>query len=177
MRKLIGGDGHVKLKSTPSGAKITIDGQRIGVTPLDWDLPPGKHTIQMDMPGRKSGVRDHVVVSNKTDLIVMTLPQDSTDEGGGKRPQWIPLAIGGAGLVMVGTGIVFLAIDQDPGPHKPPTIRNSGPAGAALVISGGVVAAGATAAYFLCFRSPRATSTPVAAVTSDGAYIGWTGRF
>src|SRR4051812_16614476 len=46
MKKLVGGGavGHVKLKSVPPGARITIDGQPIGVTPLDWDLPPGKHT-------------------------------------------------------------------------------------------------------------------------------------
>jgi hypothetical protein len=60
-------------------------------------------------------------------------------------------------------------------PSAPPTIHNTAPAGTALAITG--VAIAGFGAYWLLFRSPGATSTPVAAVTSDSAYIGWLGRF
>jgi hypothetical protein len=176
MKKLLGGGdvGHVKFRSTPPGARISIDGQPIGVAPLDWDLTPGNHTIQMDKGGLKPQSRDLVVVSNKTDLFAMKLvpPGDDRDQ----RPsRLLPVGLLAAGGALLVTGGVMIAIDQDPGPHEPPTIHNTGPTGAGLAIGGAVVAG--VGAYLLWFRSPKTTSTPVATFTSDTAYIGWLGRF
>lgn len=173
LQKLVGGGelGHVSLKSAPPGARITIDGTAIGVTPLDWDLPPGKHTIQMDLLGRKSAVRDHVVVSNKTDLVVMTLPPD---ERVGRRSRTIPLTmvvVGGAAVV---TGAALIAFSPGPDP-KQRYYRRTWPPGIAVTAGGAVL--GAVGAYLLWFRSPHTASTPVASFTSDSAYIGWLGRF
>lgn len=176
MKKLLGvGDvGHVKLKSTPPGAKITIDGQAIGVTPLDWDLPPGKHTIRMDKAGLQPQSRDLVVASNKTDLFAMKLTASGgDDQGGGSR--LLPIGLLAVGGALVATGVVFIAIDQNPGPFEPPKIRNTGPTGVGLAIGGAVI--GGVGASWLLFRSPKAASAPVAAVTSDTAYIGWVRRF
>jgi hypothetical protein len=53
-------------------------------------------------------------------------------------------------------------------------IRNTAPAGVALGAGGVVV--GAVGAYLFWFRSSK-TSAPVAAITSDSAYVGWHGRF
>lgn len=175
LQKLVGGGelGHLSLKSAPTGARITIDGAAIGITPLDWDLPPGKHTIQMDLPGRKSGMRDHVVVSNKTDLIVMTLPPtDPADQPSQTLP--LALTIAGGVAVVAGAGLIIFS----PGPPADPTKQfyyRTWPPGIA-VAAGGAVLAG-VGAYLLWFRSPGASSAPVAAFTGDTAYVGWTGRF
>jgi hypothetical protein len=173
LQKLVGGGepGHLGLKSAPTGATITIDGTAIGITPLDWDLPPGKHTIQMDKPGRKSGVRDHVVISNKTDLLVMTLPPDDRPD---QPSQAIPLAlvIGGGAAVVAGAGLIAFS----PGPSA--TSRyyyRTWPPGIG-VAAGGAVLAG-VGAYLLWLRSPQTASTPVASFTADTAYVGWLGRF
>jgi len=177
MKKLAGGGavGHVKLKSVPPGARITIDGQAIGVTPLDWDLPPGKHTILMDKAPLQPASRDIVVASDKTELLTLELtPPDRGDEGGG-LPRIVPLGLLAAGGALLVTGVAMIAIDQDPVPSAPPTIRNTGPTGVGLAITG--VVAGGVGAYLLWFRSPRKTSTPVAVLTSDTAYIGWLGQF
>jgi len=173
MKKLLIGEvGHVKLKSTPDGAKITIDGQAIGVTPLDWDLPPGKHTIQMDKAGLQPRSRDLVIVSNKTELFAMKLtPGDDEQAGSGSR--LIPiglLAVGGAALV---TGVVLIATNG-PDPNQR-YYRSPSPLGTGLAIGGAI--AGGIGAYLLWLRSPSTTSTPVAAFTSDTAYVGWAGRF
>lgn len=56
----------------------------------------------------------------------------------------------------------------------PAGVVTTAPAGAAISI-GGAVLAGVGA--YLWFRRPAATSSPVAAVTDDGAYVGWLGRF
>jgi PEGA domain len=179
MKKLVGGGdvGHLKIKSTPPGAKIIIDGQAIGVTPLDWDLPSGKHTIQMDKAGLKSETRDVLVLSNKTDLFAMKLVPASEESHGEEQPlpRIIPIGMAAVGGALLVAGGLMIYYDQDPVPSAPPTIHNTGPAGAALMISGAVV--GGAGAAWLLFRSPKATSAPVAAVTRDSAYIGWGGRF
>jgi len=175
LQKLVGGGelGHVTLKSAPPGARITIDGTAIGVTPLDWDLPPGKHTVQMDKPGRKSAVRGHVVVSNKTDLVVMTLsPEDERSEPP-SRSVALPLAlvIGGGAAAVAGAGLIVLSPKPDPNQRY---YTRTWPPGIA-VAAGGAVVAGVGA--YLLFRSPQTASTPVASLSSDGAYVGWLGRF
>jgi PEGA domain len=178
MKKLLGGGdlGHVKLKSVPPGARITIDGQAIGVTPLDWDLPPGKHTIQMDKAGLQPQTKEIVIVSNKTELFGMKLTPPSEDDHDDQQPSRIlPFSLLGAGGALVAAGIVMIAIDQDPSHKLGMTYRDTAPAGVGL-IAGGVVAGG-IGAYLLWFHSPKSTSTPVAAFTSDTAYIGWLGRF
>jgi hypothetical protein len=179
MKKLVGGGavGHVKLKSAPPGARITIDGQPIGVTPLDWDLPSGKHTILMDKAGLKPASRDIVVASDRTELLVMTLvPSGHDDAGdGGDLPRFVPLGTLAAGGLLLGTGIVLYAIDEDPSLSTKMTYSDTARAGVGFAIGGAVV--GGIGAYLLWFRSPKTTSTPVAAFTSDTAYIGWLGRF
>jgi hypothetical protein len=172
LRKLVGGGGlgHLTLKSAPPGATITIDGTAIGITPLDWDIPPGKHTIEMAMAGRKSGTRDHVVVSNKTDLIVMTLPPIDLNA---QPSRVFPLALmigGGAAAI---TGAALIAFSPGPDPHQRFYTRTWPPG--IGVAAGGAVLVGVGA--YLWFRSPQPSSAPVASFTSDSAYVGWLGRF
>ncbi len=177
MKKLVGGGdlGHVKLKSTPAGARITIDGQAIGVTPLDWDLPPGKHTIQMDKAGLTEDSREILVVSNKTDTLAMVLEPPTADHSF-LQSRYLPVGLLAGGGALVATGVILIAINQDAGPQQPYMIRNTAPAGIGLVIGGAVI--GGLGAYLMWFRSPDpGGSAPVVALSHDTAYIGWLGRF
>jgi hypothetical protein len=167
--------GHVKFKSTPPGARITIDGQVIGVTPIDWDVPPGKHTILMDKPGFEPQSRELIVESNKTELFGMKLVPPSDGNEGGSRSRLLPMGLLTAGGALLVTGGAMIYFDEDPSPDLGPTIHNTGPTGVGLAIGGAVVAG--AGAYLMWFRSPETSSTPVAAFTSDTAYIGWLGRF
>lgn len=180
MKKLVGGGdvGHIKLSSNPPGARITIDGQAIGVTPLDWDLPPGRHTIQMDKAGLKTVSRDITVASNKSDAVGMVLLPGSGSGGDGSGSDGAPsklipiaaLSVGGAAII---TGVVLIAINQDPGPQSPPRIFQTKNAGIGFTIGGAVVAG---VGGYLLYRS-SSQSTPVAALTGDSALIGWAGKF
>jgi hypothetical protein len=173
MKRLVGGTavGHVKLKSTPAGARISIDGKPIGVTPLDWDLPPGAHEIRMDKPGLEADARQIVVVSDRTDTVALEL--FSTGEARGWR-RAVPLAALATGGALIVTGAVLYAIDQDDGFDQPKRIRDTAPLGIGLAIGGAVV--GGIGAY-LWLRSPGPSSAPVAIITRDTAYLGWLGRF
>jgi hypothetical protein len=174
MTKLVGAEGHVKFRSLPPGARIVIDGQPIGVTPLDWELPPGKHTIQMDKAGLAPASRDIIVASGQTELVSFEL-HPALPEESRLWSRHVPLgllATGGAALI---SGGIFIAIDEDDDPSLGRRINDSARLGVGLAIGGAVVAGAGT--YLLWFRSPSKTSTPVAVFTSDTAYLGWSGRF
>ena len=129
----------------------------------------------MTAPGRKPGSRDVVVASNRSDLVVLTLPADGDDDDRPEHPSRLlpmSLLIGGGAAVVAGAGLIALSPGPDP---KHRYYYRTWPAGIA-VAAAGTVAAG-LGAYWLWFRSPQATSAPVAAVTRDAAYIGWLGRF
>lgn len=171
--------GHVKLRSSPSGAQITIDGKPVGVTPLDWDLSPGNHMISMRQGREQPRKRAIVVRAEATELVEMPLGEVAAS---GTREEHdnsllnhcLPLTLMGGGAAAVIAGAVMIAIDQNNGPRAPTSVHNSAPAGAAISI-GGAVLAGVGA--YLWFRRPTATSSPMAAVSGDGAYVGWLGRF
>ena len=175
LRKLIGGGafGHVKLKSSPPGARISIDNQPIGVTPLDWDLTTGKHMIQMDKAGRKPEVRELVVASDKLELVVMTLEPD-TAGGGDDRPSLAPpigaIAVGAAAI---GVGAYLIAVDEDETGEK---LKYKDSATAGVIVGGAGVALAVVGGIWL-YKNHQRRSSPVVAVTSDMAYIGWSGRF
>jgi hypothetical protein len=171
--------GHVKLRSTPSGAHITIDGQPIGVTPLDWDLAPGKHAISMRRDNQEAQQRAIVVRAGATELVEMSIAAPQTSDAREERndsflERTFPLTAMAVGTTAVITGAVMIAIDQNDAPHASLSVHNSAPAGAAISI-GGVALAGVGA--YLWFRRPAARSLPVAAVSSGGAYVGWLGKF
>jgi hypothetical protein len=177
LKKLAGSFvGHVKLKSTPEGAQIALDGQPpVGVTPLDVELPPGKHTIQLTSPGFEPQSREVVVIADQTITVPMDLlPKQDND--GNEPSRILPFSVIGAGIVLIGVGAFLFAIDEDSGYDKPKYIRDSAATGVELAI-GGAVLIGAATAYLLWPRTPDAVSAPVVTLNRDAAYFGWSGRF
>lgn len=175
LRKLIGGGafGHVKLKSSPPGARISIDNVAIGVTPLDWDLTTGKHLIQMDKAGRKPAARELVLASDKLELVVMTLDPLAAAGPAGRPSRVVPALVLAAGVAVLATGAALIAIDEDPsGKHA--TYRDTGPLGVGVAIGGAAITC---VGGLLLYRTRNASSAPVAAVSRDLAYVGWAGQF
>ncbi len=176
MKKLAGsgaGDlGHAKFRSMPTGARVSIDGQAIGVTPLDWDIAAGKHTILFDKDGRRPESREVEIAIGKTENVDVTLDVlgHVTHES-----KLIPIGVMGLGGALIATGGVLIAIHQDPGPNAPYMVHNTRGAGIGFAIGGAAVLGAGIYLYF--FRHPDQDSAPVAAVTGDAGYIGWAGRF
>jgi tetratricopeptide (TPR) repeat protein len=44
---------QVTILSKPPAATVTIDGERLGVTPWTGQLPPGRHRVQLELPGHQ----------------------------------------------------------------------------------------------------------------------------
>jgi hypothetical protein len=163
------GKSQLKLTSTPAGARVVIDGKPAGVTPYDQEVAPGPHELTIELDGRESETR--FVTAKASEPVVLEVPLTAA---GGRSKQLPPLVVMGAGAALFVTGAVMLAIDQDRGPDQPPEIRNTGPTGVAFAVAGLAAAAGG----YVWYRSVgKHESAPVAAVTHEGAYIGWLGRF
>ena len=88
--------------------------------------------------------------------------------------RWMPVALMAVGGTALLAGGIMIAIDEDldPAGKQEPNIRDTATGGVVLGLAGAAVLG---AGVYLYLRDKQ--SAPVAAVTSDGAYIGWTGRF
>ena len=66
--------GGLDLRSEPSGAKVTVDGQKRGATPLRViELPPGDHEILFDAPGGSLKQSVHID-AGVTTQVTMRMP-------------------------------------------------------------------------------------------------------
>jgi hypothetical protein len=164
--------GKLKLTSNRAGAKVTIDGQPAGNIPFEQDLVVGPHEIAISNNGDTETRFVEVKVGETTTLDVPLGVKTTGGGGGGSKA--LPVAMMGIGGALLVTGVVMFAIDQDEGFDQPEFIRNTAPAGVGFGIAGIAVAAGG----YLWFRKvSRSESAPVAAVSRDGAYVGWITRF
>jgi len=160
--------GRLKCTTQPAGAEVKVDGKRIGVTPVVHELAPGQHKIVV---GEES--REVVVKAGETTTVDIPLKLD--DGGGGTRPRksrMMPAVVMTLGIAAVGAGVTLFAIDEDKDPNQH-FYRDTAPGGVALAAGGAIV----LVSGYLWFRSAGKRSAPVAAVSHDSAYIGWSGRF
>lgn len=87
----------------------------------------------------------------------------------------LPYGLMGAGALGVIGGLVMIAVDEDPDPVgvQSPRYRDTATAGTVLAIGG----AAAVGVGLYLWLTDKPSSHPVAAVSHDGAVVGWTGRF
>jgi hypothetical protein len=87
----------------------------------------------------------------------------------------LPYGLMGAGGLALAGGIVMIALDEDPEPTgvQRPSYRDTATTGAIIA---GVGAAAVGVGCYL-WLSDRRSSTPIAAVSRDGGFVGWAGRF
>jgi hypothetical protein len=102
-------------------------------------------------------------------------PVTSTEapaEGG--MPRWVPLGLVATGGALLVAGGIMIAIDEDANPVGPqqPNLRDTATGGVVLGIAGAVAVG---TGLYLWHRNKH--SAPVAAVSHDGGYVGWAGRF
>lgn len=165
--------GRLKLTSKPTGAKVVIDGAPIGVTPIEHDLAPGNHQVTVSADKHEMETRTVPIRAGETTMLDVPLVETRDDRpGGGSRPL-LPAVVGLGGVLVMATGGVLVAIDEDMGPDEPRLIRDSAPLGVTLLAAGAVVTV-VGAVWWL--RSSK-KSAPVVAVTRDTSFIGWTGSF
>lgn len=163
--------GRLVLHSKPEGMTVILDNENVGITPLERELPAGKHAIVLMWRGRKVGERTLVIEPEVTAEITVpvTLPRDE-----GSRSRVVPgivLAVGGAAVVA--GALLYFTSDVDDGTK--PRYRDDKPVGIGLAAGG--VALSAVGTYLWLRSGGSKDSQPVVSVGHDGGYIGWTRAF
>lgn len=165
----------VSVKSVPPGARITLDGKPAGVTDLPIATYPGSHVIELARDGYEVAKQTVEAVENTTTPVTVTLRPPS---GAGSRRPLVPAVVVGAGVLAVSTGVIMIAIDEDPvsdaEQDASPTYRDSATRGVILGAAG-LVTAGVGG--YLWWRYTRSAATPAVASTAGGAILGFSRRF
>lgn len=104
--------------STPIGAEVYVDGANLGRTPLDREIEPGEHRIELRAPNHQSLERTIVAVRGVNESFQFQLRPVGPDLDHllqRKRTLRILGATGlGIGVLATATGATFLGIDGQP---------------------------------------------------------------
>ena len=183
VRELIGegarGDGRTlfDLKSSPPGASITIDGERVGVTDLAVRVAPGRHVVVIEKEGFAPSRHDLEVTEGRGQSVSVTLSPlaPGTSPGVDAPPRSrLALAMVSGGAVALGAGVAFLYVGAQDGADDKYLYPR------ATLIGIGVIVVGAATLGYGIYRWSRPTSsvsTPTAAVSPTGAIVGWARSF
>lgn len=188
----------LSVKSSPQGARYTVDGSFVGVTDASIDVTPGPHTVTVELEGFETFTQNVSATEGKTAEVnalfrrpgpdLRTLPAASgsatsapptIDNGTGAVTETPPrrsraakpLLIGG-GLVLA-TGAVLLFFNEDD-PVSPrgtvqPASYTTTTTPAIVMMAGGAVLAGIGA--YLYWKSPGSNTTASIRPTANGTML------
>ncbi len=167
-----GSGARLVIRTKPSGQTVVIDHDVVGVTPLERDVAPGAHDIEIMHGTRKVGAKKVEVGAG--DSAEMTIPIDLTPEKPPARASRIPGALVlGLGVAGVAAGAILYATSQtDDGTRY--MYRDTRPVGLGIGI-GGVTAVGI--GLIMLHYARTSDSAPVAAFDAHGGTIGWARAF
>jgi len=111
----------LSLDSVPAGASVRIDGEDVGVTPLDLQIEPGRHEVEVSAPGYENQTQDVTVQRGAAEHLRLRLAANNMAADTVPTSATPPRArvITGAALVAGGlaglaTGATLLAIHGRP---------------------------------------------------------------
>jgi hypothetical protein len=195
--------GRLRISSEPAGARIMVDGQPVGITPMEYQLPSGSHLVTVDKVGYASqsktiDVNRADLASVRVNLVVEAGVADgvtSKPVTAQKRPsRTVPKILVYGGTAAIITGAVLIGAQElrhkNPDPVQQKNEKYFGSTSGGAVVGGlGIVALGT--GIYLWMRSSGETAPTVSgktrnaentsglllAPTVGGGVFGWTGSF
>lgn len=155
--------GRLAIDSKPGGLEVMLDHVRIGVTPLERDLPTGRHEITLVHGGRRVGEREVTITRGATAHVSITAHDL---EGPSRLPGGLLLA---GGLVAAGGSVACFYLGSLTGPDQKYLYDYGTPLGFGLA----TVGAGATLVGALLLVQSGHHSAPVVSLGPNGGYVGW----
>jgi hypothetical protein len=173
------------VKSSPTGARVVVDGTVMGTSNLIFDILPGRHAVTLSLRGYREVNRSVEVADGQAESVNVILEAEQAGVASGVAsgippivrnsaatereriiPTWVaPTAmVVGAGALLVGGGFVVADLEQPQGEVQE-QYRISG-RGIALLAAGVVVAGGG---FYLWRRPPmreRTTKTPLSSFSA-----------
>lgn len=174
--------GHtvLEVKSSPSGARITLDGVAVGATDNTFNTYPGSHVVIVEMPGYLTQTIPVDAQEGKTAEVAVTLQPSQrlpipprAEVSDAKPSRLLPIGLFGVGgAALIGSG-VLIYLGERGGPDQRTVDKSATGHGIELGIIGLAVAG---AGAYLWWRD-SATSAPTVSITSGGATVGWIKAF
>lgn len=165
--------GKVKVSSTPPGATVSAGGKELGKTPLEQELPAGKHELVIQHEGKTAETR-RVTLKDGETVEVEVAFGGGGGGGSGKGLAYAAL-IGGVALGIAGGILIAIDEDEDRTPPTKPEFLDTALGGVALSAAGAVAVA---VGVYLFVRAPgRRDQSPTMSFIPGGGVIGWAGRF
>jgi len=160
--------GRLVIRSHPEDLLVLVDNEAIGQTPVERDLPPGKHRVVIMQGGENVGERTVEVEAGEPTKITLTAHRDDTL---GRKVGSVALITGGFGLLV--TAGIMISYGTKDGPGEMYVYDNATGIG---LISGGIGLLGIVGGALLWPKSAQ-RAVPVAAMTSSSGFVGLAGRF
>jgi hypothetical protein len=91
---------RVSVQTTPPGARILVDGDPVGTSPVQLELPAGSHQITVEVEGYLSATRTISAVANVEERVEIKLIRAA--------PRAMPRRV--YGWTLVGAGVATLAV-------------------------------------------------------------------
>lgn len=99
----------IQVRSTPTGARVSVDGRPVGVTEVAYTVYPGRHQVSVDKPGYRVETREVTAVRGATVQVDLALDrQEAATRHGGVWP-WV---LGGVGVAAMAGGVTLMALDS-----------------------------------------------------------------
>jgi hypothetical protein len=106
------------VQSTPPGAQVTVDGEKVGITPLEIAVVEGSHDVRVGKTGYVTQLRRVALVAGVRERVDVVLEQvPGTEDGPDKKQTGLKVGGGvslGLGLASIGAGIAFVLLDEQP---------------------------------------------------------------
>jgi hypothetical protein len=162
------------VASTPTGARITLDGHPIGATNGTFNTFPGPHVVIVEKLGYRPETRTVIAEEGKTAAVVVTLVPAAAAATAARPRHVISGALVAGGALAVIAGGVLLELGSRDGPDHKYRYAEATPAGAVLGVAGAAVC---VVGVYLWRRTP-ASSGPTAVIAPGGGVVaGWAAAF
>jgi hypothetical protein len=172
--------GKVKVTSTTDGMLAMLDGEAIGVTPVEKDVPTGPHTVKVMRDSEVLEERQITVTAGEIVKIAVAVKERPKAKVAPppppqiivKKSRTLPIVVIGVGVAAAATGGVLIAVGGPTGDKR--TYTDYRTPGYGVAAAGGAIA---IVGVIMMLRGGT-TSGPAVDVTSSGqTTVGWMGRF
>jgi len=129
-------DTFLDVQSTPVGGVLRIDDVVVGPTGQAYRVTPGDHQIEIQLQGYRTAKQQVSVAANEHKALTVSLDANPKADGTKRMLGWASI---GVGALALGTGVTFLALNEDAPPEGAPrqdSRRNTKGLGIAGVATG-----------------------------------------
>lgn len=100
------------IRTNPAGAVVKIDGERVGKTPLELEVPPGLRDIELTLRNHNDVIETVRAPRGGSELLTYTLIENDEKQTRALRITGWTFSMVGLGLL--GGGIPLLALEEQP---------------------------------------------------------------